>query len=178
MQRKIKKSGRPLLQTSRLSVHYPRFYLALSKPGSLSFENMEISEILKNKRKKKSQAAVGRTRYIGLNIYTEAIQNCTARAPGATEAARGGRLGRPARVYCFEREEAAAGNRVRARDRGEGGSCRGGPSSPRRSCPGGGGQRALGARGCGRCRAPLNRPRRSLRLPRPPSSPGCWPAGP
>lgn len=38
---KNQKSGRPLLQTSRLSVHYPRFYLALSKPGSLSFENME-----------------------------------------------------------------------------------------------------------------------------------------
>lgn len=76
-----------------------------------SFENMEISEILQNKRKKeKSQAEVGRTRYISLNIYTRAIQNCTARAPGAAEAARGGRLGRPARVYCFEREEAAAGS--------------------------------------------------------------------
>ena len=32
------------------------------------------------------------------------------------EAARGDRLRRSARVYCFEREEAAAGSRVRAKD--------------------------------------------------------------
>ena len=121
---------------------------------------------------------MGRTRYIGLNIYTEAIQNCTARAPGAVEAARGNRLRRPARVYCFEREEAAAGSRVRAKDGEKAGVAEevpaplGGPvreaAGIRRSEPGGG----------GRCWALLNRPRQFLRLPRPPSSPGCWPAGP
>lgn len=46
------------------------------QPGS--FENMNISEI----KKKKKSGCGGRTRYIGLNIYTEAIRNCTARAPG------------------------------------------------------------------------------------------------
>lgn len=60
---------------------------------------------------------MGRTRYIGLNIYIEAIQNCTARASRAAEAAGGGRPGRPAWVYCFEREEAAARNRVRGREK-------------------------------------------------------------
>ena len=52
MQRKIKKSrGGPLPQTSRLSVCNPRFCLALSKAGSLSFEIKEISETLTNERK-------------------------------------------------------------------------------------------------------------------------------
>lgn len=32
---KSKQSGRPLLQTAGFSVRYPRFCLALSKPGSL-----------------------------------------------------------------------------------------------------------------------------------------------
>ena len=49
---KNKKSrGGPLPQTSRLSVCYPRFCLALSKAGSLSFEIKEISETLTNERK-------------------------------------------------------------------------------------------------------------------------------
>ena len=48
---KSKSRGGLLPQTSRLSVCYPRFCLALSKAGSLSFEIKEISGTLTNKRK-------------------------------------------------------------------------------------------------------------------------------
>lgn len=131
--------GGPLLQTAgfcSLSSILPRPQRTW-QPESLG--NMEISEILKKKRKEKDQAAVERTRYIGLNIYTETEYNCSAGARGKAEAECGGRPGRPARVYCLKRGEAATGNQSGAGPGQErGGSCRGGPSSPRRSGPGGG----------------------------------------
>lgn len=64
---------------------------------------------------------MGGTLYIGLNIYTEAIQNCTARAPGAAEAACGCRpagpdlLLREGRGGCQE-PSPGPGTRVEAGD--------------------------------------------------------------
>lgn len=113
---KSEQSGGPLLQTAELSVRYPPFCLSLSKPGSLRVLKHGNRRDLKKIKERKSQAEMGRTRYIGLNIYTVAIQNFMARAPRAAEAAEGGRPGRPALVYCFKREEvAAAGAKFRPR---------------------------------------------------------------
>lgn len=176
MQRKIKTVGAAPSFRPRESVFsYPRFCLALSKPGSLRALKTGKSPRFK---KKKSQPAVGRTRYIGLNIYTEALQNCTARAPGAAEAARSCRPAGQPRFIASRGKR-----RLLGAESGPGTGEKAGVAEEV-PVPLGGPVREVaglwtpGTLGGGGSQAPLNRPRRSLRLPHPPSSPGCWLAGP
>lgn len=160
-EKKSKSRGGPSSPDLEVKCLLPSILARLSKAGSLSFEIKEISGTLTNKKKGRIQVALGRTQYIGLNIYTQAIQNCTARAPGAVEAARGdGSAGQPGFIASRGKRRlpgAESGPRTGSRR-----SCRGGPRLPQAVRSGRRRPSALGARGGGRCRALLNRPRRFL----------------
>lgn len=139
---------------------------------SLRFENNNNNNS-NNKRKKKRSGCGGRDPRYRLKYLYRSHTELHGEGFGGG-GSRGWRPAPPAGPDLLLRE---GGGGCRgpgpAPGRGWRREVRGRSQLPARSGPGGGGR----ARGLGAGRR-LSRPRRSPRLPRPPSSPGCWPAGP